>query len=170
VSTRRDLRPDDLDELQLAHAWGSAERPPRIFRVMETLTADVIGHRLFTIMRFDPKRDEVERVYTSMPAVYPIGGRKKKSNTTWSDHVLRDGRVFRANTPESIRAAFDDHTTITSLGLGSVLNIPVMRKLGPHDPGTCIGTMNLLHEVAWYTEQNEALGARLSIWLALAVT
>jgi len=159
VSVRRELQPDDLDELQLAHAWGNAERPPRIFRVMETLAADVIGHRLFTIMRFDPKGDEVERVYTSLPATYPVGGRKAKKDTAWSDHVLRDMKVFRGNTPDDIRAAFDDHATIASLGLGSVLNIPLVLA------GRCLGTMNLLHEAGWYTEQDEATGLLLGAFL-----
>jgi hypothetical protein len=170
VSTRRELLNEDLDEL--VQALGSAERPPRIFQVMERLTADVIGHRLFTIMRFDPKHDEVERVYTSMPAVYPVGGRKKKINTRWSDHVLREMRIFRANTPEAIREAFEDHVTITSLGLGAALNIPIVRNPMRHQRGAvgwCVGTMNLLHETGWYTEQDEALGARISMWLASAV-
>ncbi|HYW59267.1 MAG TPA: GAF domain-containing protein, partial [Xanthobacteraceae bacterium] len=90
-------------------------------------------------------------------------------DTVWSDHVLRDRRVFRANTQEAIRAAFEDHATITSLGLGSVLNIPVMRTVAPRHPGWCVGTMNLLHEAGWYTEQDEATGAQLGIWLASAL-
>jgi hypothetical protein len=167
VTGRRELRHDDLDGL--IAAVSTAEVPPAVFRAIESLSADVIGHRLFTIMRFDPKHDEVERVYTSMPAIYPVGGRKKKRDTAWSEHVLRDGRVFRANTQEAIRAAFEDHATIASLGLGSALNIPVMRRAGPRDPGWCVGTMNLLHEAGWYTEQDELVGAQLGFWLAAAL-
>jgi hypothetical protein len=169
VTARRELQPGDLDELSQA----CGERPPRIFQLMERLTADVIGHRLFTIMRFDPKGDEVERVYTSMPAVYPVGGRKKKRETAWSDRVLRDMRVFRANTPDAIREAFEDHATIASLGLGSILNVPIVRNPMRHHPGTvgwCVGTMNLLHETGWYTEHDEATGAQLEMWLAPALT
>lgn len=167
MTGRRELRRADLDGL--IAAVSTAEVPPPIFQAIESLSADVIGHRLFTIMRFDSTHDEVERVYTSMPAVYPVGGRKKKRDTVWSDHVLRDRRVFRANTQEAIRAAFEDHATITSLGLGSVLNIPVMRTVAPRHPGWCVGTMNLLHEAGWYTEQDEATGAQLGIWLASAL-
>ncbi len=154
---RRALRLDDLDAL--ADALRSADHPPRIFGAVEALSADVIGHRLFTIMRFDAGRAEVERVHTSLPAVYPVGGRKKKQDTAWTDHTLRDMKVFRATTPDEIRAAFDDHATIARLGLGSILNIPLV--LG----GRCLGTMNLLHEAGWYGAEDEATGLRLGAFL-----
>lgn len=128
---RRELRHDDLDAL--AAAVSAAQVPP-IFKAIETLSADVIGHRLFTIMHFDSKHGELERAYTSAPAVYPVGGRKKTRDTVWSDHVLRDRQVFRANTLEAIRAAFEDYATIASLGLGSVLNIPVLRTVARVTP------------------------------------
>jgi hypothetical protein len=161
VSVRRELRLDDL--MGLAAALRSPDRPPRIFAAVETLSAAVIGHRLFTVMRYDAARGEVERVHTSMPAAYPIGGRKAKKDTAWSDHVLRDMKVFRGNSPDDIRAAFDDHATIASLGLGSVLNIPVVLA------ARCVGTMNLLHEAGWYTEEDEARGLLLGAFLLPAL-
>ena len=157
MTARRALRLDDL--ARLVEALRGAENPARIFRAVEMLSAAVIGHRLFTIMRFDAERSEVERVHTSMPAAYPVGGRKAKRDTVWSDHTLRDMKVFRASGPEAIRAAFDDHATILSLGLGSVLNIPLV--LGRR----CIGTMNLLHEAGWYGPQDEPTGLLIGAFL-----
>jgi hypothetical protein len=157
VTARRELRFDDL--AQLVDALRSAGQAAPIYQAVETLSAAVIGHRLFTIMRFDTARAEVERVHSSTPAVYPVGGRKAKRDTAWSDHTLRDMKVFRASGPEAIRAAFDDHATILSLGLGSVLNIPLV--LG----GRCIGTMNLLHAADWYTPQDEPTGLLLGAFL-----
>jgi hypothetical protein len=157
VSTRRELRFDDLAEL--VAALRAADQAAAIFRAVETLSAAVIGHRLFTIMRFDPGRAEVERVHSSLPAVYPVGGRKAKRDTAWSDHTLRDMKVFRASGAEAIRAAFEDHATILSLGLASVLNIPLV--LG----GRCIGTMNLLHEAGWYTTEDEPTGLLIGAFL-----
>jgi hypothetical protein len=154
---RRALRNEDI--AALAAALRSPERPPPIFRLIETLSGEVIGHRLFTIMRFDSARDEVERVHTSLPAVYPVRGRKAKKNTAWSDHVLRDMQAFRGNTPDDIRAAFDDHATIASLGLGAILNVPLVLA------GRCRGTMNLLHEAGWYTEEDETTGLLLGAFL-----
>jgi GAF domain-containing protein len=157
VIARRELRLDDL--AQLADALRRADRPAPIYRAVETLSAAVIGHRLFTIMRFDAGRAEVERVHTNMPTVYPVGGRKAKKDTAWSDHTLRDMKVFRASGPDAIRAAFDDHVTILSLGLGSVLNIPLVLD------GRCVGTMNLLHEAGSYTPPDEATGLLLGAFL-----
>jgi hypothetical protein len=154
---RRTLRTDDF--AGLAAALRSPDVPPHIFAAVETVSAATIGHRLFTVMRHDVARGEVERVHTSAPAAYPIGGRKAKKDTAWSDQVLRDMKVFRGNTADDIRAAFDDHTTIASLGLGAVLNIPLVFA------GRCLGTMNLLHVAGWYTEEDEATGLLLGAFL-----
>ncbi len=156
MTARRELRLDDL--AALVETLRSADQAT-VYREVETLSAAVIGHRLFTIMRYDPERAEVQRVHSSMPEAYPIGGRKAKRDTAWSDHTLRDMKVFRASGPEAIRAAFDDHATILSLGLGAVLNIPLVLA------GRCIGTMNLLHEAGWYTEQDEPTGLLLGAFL-----
>jgi hypothetical protein len=94
-----------------------------------------------------------------MPAVYPVGGRKAKRDTAWSDHTLRDMKVFRASGVDAIRAAFNDHATILSLGLASVLNIPLVLA------GRCVGTMNLLHEADWYTAEDEPTGLLISAFL-----
>jgi GAF domain-containing protein len=160
VSARRELTLVDL--ARLVEALRDAGRPPAIFRAVEALTAAVIGHRLFTIMRYDPGRAEVERLHSSLPA-YPVGGRKRKRDTAWSDHVLRDRQVFRAHNADGIRAAFDDHATIASLGLGSALNIPLVLA------GRCLGTMNLLNEAGWYTEDDEATGLLLGAFLLPAL-
>jgi len=160
-SGRRDLRLDDL--AALVEALRGADQPPRIFHAVAALSAAVIGHRLFTVMRHDPERAEVERVYTSLPSVYPVGGRKAKAQTAWADHVLRDMRVFRASSPEEIRAAFDDHATIIGLGLGAILNVPLV--VGGH----CVGTMNLLHETGWYTPQDEPAALLLGAFLLPAL-
>src|SRR5437868_11204975 len=142
TSSRRDLRIDDLS--LLAEALRAANPPHAIYAALESVSGQVIGHRLFTIMSFDAGRSEVERVYSSLPSVYPVGGRKNKADTKWADHVLRAMKVFRGTTPNDIRSAFDDHQTILGLGLGSIINIP-----GGFE-GRCLGTMNLTHHAGWY--------------------
>lgn len=138
-------------------------QPARICRALAETCAAVIGHRLFTVMRYDPDRNEVERLYSSQPAAYPVGGRKTKKDTAWSDHVLRDGRVFRADDADGIRAAFDDHATILGLGLASALNVPVMYE------GRVRGTMNLLHQAGWYAREDEEAGKLLAAFLLPAL-
>src|SRR5579872_486532 len=154
TSPRRDLRIGDLD--LLADALRAAEQPHTVCRALEKLTGEVIGHRLFTVMRFDFGRSEVQRIHTSLPAVYPTGGRKQKKATAWADRVLGDMRVFRGIAPADIVAAFDDHQTILGLGLGSVLNIPIVFE------GRCVGTMNLLDQAGWYRLEDERIGLTLA--------
>jgi transcriptional regulator with GAF, ATPase, and Fis domain len=157
ATVRRELRWQDL--ANLAETLAGAYEPADIYRALEHLSADVIGHRLFTVMRADPDRGEVERVYTTMPAVYPVGGRKQKAQTAWADQVLGQGMVFRVCQPKDIRAAFDDSDTIIGLGLGSILNVPVVFKQ------QCVGTMNLLHAADWYRGEDEAIGRLLATFL-----
>ncbi|MBX9844375.1 MAG: GAF domain-containing protein [Xanthobacteraceae bacterium] len=153
----RKLQTEDLSAL--AEALRSSNQPLAVCRALERLSGETIGHRLFTVMQFDSDRSEVLRIHTSLPAVYPAGGRKKKKETRWADHVLTDLKVFRGGEPADIVSAFDDHATILGLGLGSVLNIPVVFK------GRCVGTMNLLHQAGWYGPDDERIGLLLATFL-----
>lgn len=159
--SRRELRVGDLGPL--ADALRDPEQPRAICRALEKLTAEVIGHRLFTVMRFDSSRSEVQRVHTSLPTVYPAGGRKQKKATAWADQVLGEMQVFRGTSASDIVAAFDDHETILGLGLGSVLNIPIVFE------GRCVGTMNLLHQAGWYRPEDERVGLMLAPFLIPAL-
>jgi hypothetical protein len=158
---RRELRIADL--YGLAIALHLEDGPSAIYRAVEELSAEVIGHRLFTIMRLCSGGSEVERVHTSMPAVYPMGGRKRKAQTPWAHRVLGELKIYRAVDADGIRTAFDDHKTILGLGLGSVLNVPVVFR------GRCLGTMNLLHEPGWYGHDNESTGTLLASFLIPAL-
>jgi len=155
--SRRALKVDDL--YALTQAQRAADQPRATCEALESLSAQVIGHRLFTVMLFDSTRSEVQRIYSNMPAAYSPGGRKQKKATAWADHVLRDMKVFLGNGPDDIRSVFDDHETILGLGLGSVLNVPVVYG------GRCLGTMNLLHEAGWYRPEDEHMGVMLAAFL-----
>ena len=157
VPPRRDFNVEDFS--LLAATLRAPEQPLRICQALEKVSGEVIGHRLFTVMRLHSKSFEVERIYSNLPAAYPAGGRKKKKDTDWARHVLDEMKVFRGSNTADIRSAFDDHATILGLGLGSVLNIPVVFD------GRCLGTMNLLHEAGWYRAEDEGAGQLLSAFL-----
>jgi hypothetical protein len=158
--TRRTLRVEDLNRLVQVSRAGA---PHDIFGAVESLSSEVIGHTLFTIMRFDAAASEVERVYSSNPAVYPVGGRKQKKNTPWAQRVLGEGRVFRATDRDAVRQAFDDHETIFGLGIGSMLNVPIAFA------GRCFGTMNLSNVDGWFTAEDERTGLLLGTFIAPAL-
>ena len=155
--SRRELRVEDLN--LLAEALRVPDQPLPICRALEKLSGETIGHQLFTVMRFDSDRSEVQRIHSNLPLAYPAGGRKQKQATAWADQVLGGMKVFRGNSPADIQSAFDDHETILGLGLGSVLNIPVVFE------GRCRGTMNLLHQAGWYRPEDEGIGLLLGAFL-----
>jgi GAF domain-containing protein len=155
--SRRDLRIEDLS--LLAETLCATDQPLSVCRVLEKLSGETIGHRLFTVMRFDSGRSEVQRIHTNLPSAYPAGGRKQKRATAWANQVLGEMKVFRGTEPADILSAFEDHKTILELGLGSVLNIPVIFE------GRCVGTMNLLHQAGWYRPEDERIGLLLGAFL-----
>jgi hypothetical protein len=103
------------------------------------------GWKLFTVMR-TLESGEVERVHTSDPAAYPLGGRKPRRDTAWSRQVLVRGEPYYANDPAGIRAAFEDADKLLGLGLGAVINVPV--KEGDR----VLGTLNFLREAGGFHE------------------
>ena len=144
----------------LAEAIRRGGQPKPIFEAVERVARKAIGFRLFTITCLDAGRMELERLHSTMPDIYPAGSRKAKRGTAWGEHTLRGLKPFRGTTPEDIRAAFDDHTVMTGMGLGSILNIPVAYD------GRCVGTMNLTHVEGWYGEADEQTGLLLAAFIA----
>jgi transcriptional regulator with GAF, ATPase, and Fis domain len=157
----RALQLQDLE--RLARAVRESDQPATLFRAVESVVAETIGFRLFTIMSYDASRHEVARVHTNMPDVYPTGGRKTKRGTAWATQILQELRPFRGETSHDIRNAFDDHAVMAAMGLGSILNIPIAYD------GECIGTMNLTHVEHWYTQQHEDIGVLIGAFLAPAL-
>ena len=117
-------------------------------RAIDALAQRIFGHKLFTLMRHLAASNEVERIYSSNPAAYPVGGRKQKQGTTWSRIVLSEGRPFIARNEDELRANFPDHEQILSLGVGSIMNVPLMFK------GQCVGTMNVSGDAGQYGEED----------------
>lgn len=97
-----------------------------------------VGYRLFTVTWFDAAAMQVQRVYSSNPLIYPVGGRKSKRDTAWGQQVLIDGKPLICEGDEAIARMFEDHGTILGLGLHSSINAPVLSE------GECVGVLNFL--------------------------
>ena len=110
-----------------------------LFDRLERASRESVGHALFTITRFDPATLEVERVHSSNPVAYPVGGRKQKRDTEFSRRILLRGEMLVCEGDAGIVAIFDDHAHIRSLGLHSSINVPVLSA-----NGTCVGVVNFL--------------------------
>ena len=153
--------PVTIPELaRLAALVAGTADPPVAFAEADALIARTIGHKLFTIMRVHEAAGEVERLYSSNAAAYPAGGRKKREDTSWGRVVLTEGQVFVARTPEEIRHAFADHQLIASLGIGSIMNVPIGFA------GRRLGTMNVAHDAGWFTAENAEAGRVVATLLA----
>ena len=122
--------------------------PDAPFRAVAELAQRVFGHRLFTVMRHRAAEGEVERVFSDNEAAYPVGGRKRKLGTAWGEKVLDRGEVFIAKNRDELREAFPDHELIMSLGISSIMNVPVA-----HD-GVTLATMNISGEAGAYREED----------------
>lgn len=148
----------------LTNLAASPHEPRALYAAVDALVQLVIGHRLFTILRVHEAGMEVERIYSSNTAAYPVGGRKKKQGTAWSKVVLDRGEVFVARTPEEVRNTFDDHALIFSLGVGSIMNVPIGYR------GRRLGTMNISHETGWFRDQDAVAGRLIASVLVPALS
>ena len=133
----------------------AADRPQALFAEIAAVAAEALGCALFTAMHFDAAAGEVERLYSTDPRAYPIGGRKTKRDTPWAAHVLAERRVFVGAGDAAIRAAFDDHEKIRALGLHSIINVPITAA------GTCVGTVNFLMRGETLTAEDVAVAEAL---------
>lgn len=105
------------------------------------------GCRLFTVTVSNADSTLAARAYTSHPVEYPVSGTKPMTRDAWFDHVITGLNSFIANTPAEFEKLFFDHALITSLGLGSALNIPVISG------GKVLGTVNILAEAQHFTPE-----------------
>jgi GAF domain-containing protein len=151
------------DLAALAALSAGAHEAAQLYAAVDAVVQKVIGHKLFTIMRVHEAAQEVERLHSSNEAAYPVGGRKQKRDTHWGRVVLDEGQVFIARTPDAVREAFADYELIFSLGVGSIMNVPINYR------GRSLGTMNISHEAGWFREQDAAAGRLLAALLVPAL-
>ena len=124
----------DIDAL--AQAQASVQQPQALFSAIEQIAARTVGQCLFSVNAFRAATLEVERLYSSNHAAYPVGGRKQKKATAWGQQVLIERRVFVGAGEAAIAASFDDSALMFSLGVRSIINVPVVWR------GACLGVLN----------------------------
>jgi hypothetical protein len=106
--------------------------------------ARVVPHRLYTVTWILPDGLQVERIHSSDPVAYPLGGRKPVGTDAWSVQVIEQRQCFLANEPAGFEPYFADHAFIVSLGLGAVINVPVV------EGDRVLGTLNFLDRAGTY--------------------
>ena len=142
-----DTATDLVTELTLtARAMATASNSQALYAHLDGAVQRLFGHKLFTLLVVVNGGQEVERIYTSNAAAYPLTGRKAMGPTPWGDHVIKGLQPWHGRTMADIRWAFPDHALIESLGCGSCINIPVIVF------GRMIGTMNVLDRAEAYDD------------------
>src|SRR6201995_2917340 len=112
-------------------------RAPEAYAAIAALAGRLFSHRLFTVTRSILDTQEVERVYSSNPSAYPVGGRKQKRDPPWGEQVLDRGEILICHDAADIRRGFADHELILSLGITAMVNVPVLLA------GRSMATMNM---------------------------
>ncbi len=136
-----------LDRLRrLSEAAALPSQPAVLFAAVDEALATAVGRRMTTVMRFLPQTMELERLYSNQPGAYPMGARKSKRGLPWADQVLLAGLPFVGRAPADLRWAFDDADKLLALGLGAVINQPIVWN------GAVLGTLNVLDAEGCYGE------------------
>jgi hypothetical protein len=118
---------------------------------VEQAVKEEVGFKLFTILAFRDHGRQMERIYSSHPREYPVGGRKDVSRDVakdWLDTCLVSQKPFFGPTREEVERIFKDADLITSLGCGSIINAPILRS------DTTVAALNVLDAEGAYTEQD----------------
>ena len=153
-ATRRELTMADVAEVIALTTERLDARDA--YRAIERISAEAVGWRLFTILRYVEAAGAVERLYSSDEKAYPVGGRKPLDKITASHGAMDKGEVFLAPTKEDVRQAFFDHELIFSLGITAILNVPIRHA------GRRLGTVNLCGEEGMYGSAEIARGKILA--------
>jgi GAF domain-containing protein len=147
------LTADDVETLSA----GAAQSPTALFRAIEDVATRRVNAGLVTMMRHDAVESTVQRLHSSNPQAYPVGGKKAKRDTAWGRKVLTEHRVLVSAGDAALRESFDDHATIIGLGLHSCVNVPLVSE------GRCAGTMNISRAQAEWNDDEIALVRALGI-------
>lgn len=117
-------------------------------QVRDAVTEE-LGVILCTVLVFTHGGARMERIFSSHPVEYPVGGWKDVATEVSPDWIAatRDAAgVFVAQTPAELDRIFGDAALIRSLGCGSILNLPLQRQ-----DGTNWGTVNLCAPAGAFT-------------------
>lgn len=150
--------PLDVCEL-LVHTLPRAGHMDAALACLERARQRLLGDGLLTVnvdtapLLRDGDTIELQRLWSSNPEAYPVGGRKRKTLTPWTRQLLRNGNLFVGEGDAALREVFDDHARIAALGLRAVVNVPLLDATGH-----CVATFNVLGKrPAWTREEVAAV-------------
>jgi hypothetical protein len=126
----RDITVADVTKVMALSMKGDRRK---VYKAVEKLAKEACGYTMFTILKYVEKDRQVERVHTSNPRKYPVGGRKPIDPASHNQKILEKGQVFVAPNKAEVKRTYFDHELIFSLGITAILNAPISangRRLG----------------------------------------
>ncbi len=128
------LHPEEITSL--AAALAGADPLAAVLRAIHELAVAKIGVTVFSASRCLVNTHELDRIYSSHSDVYPVGVRKSKRETGWARQVIQNRQVFVGEGALEMAAAFDDQERMATLGVRSIVNVPIVL------PGGGLGVLN----------------------------
>lgn len=132
------------------------ETNKNVFFLLEKAFQETIGHKLFTILKYDHNKFMLERMFTNKPIEYPTKGMKKLKKSLWQKCVFEDGNIYIGYNSEDIKNSFPDYELIFKLECKSVMNIPIVNN------NFIKGSINILHKENWYNQSHIKSAKRLT--------
>lgn len=130
MAKKRDITIVDVTKVMAVSMKGDRKK---VYKAVEKLAKETCGYTMFTILKYVEADKQVERVHTSNPKKYPVGGRKPIDPASHNQKKLEKGGVFVAPNKAAIKRAYFDYELIYSLGITAILNAPITaggRRLG----------------------------------------
>lgn len=120
------------------------------WKSLETALVPLICNGLFTVLSVQYDSGLVRRMYSNNEQVYACGGSKSLMESPWAELVIRQEKVFVANSLEDMRWAFADHEVLFGIGCTTAINVPIRQ-------GSNIAwTVNILRGSPNFTERDRA--------------
>ncbi len=118
------------------------------------------GCKEITVLKINSKTGEARRIYSSVPAVFPLLGTKQIPTGQWTTLVVkqRTSAVFIG--AEQIQSTFADHEQILGHEIRAVLNVPIISE------EQCVGSINCLFQEDSPTHNYEQLSKSVSSCVA----
>ncbi|MGO4840042.1 GAF domain-containing protein, partial [Rhizobiaceae sp. 2RAB30] len=96
----------DYGDFTKTLASGRDEQPAASFGALLRLTIDLVGVKVFTVQTHDHATGVADRLFSTVPEIYPVGGLKPADETIWSRLVIEEQKTFVANDLTEIAAVF----------------------------------------------------------------
>lgn len=121
----------------------------------------LVGGRLVTVSMWRPASQDLVRVYSNMPRIYPRGGVSSVLGAEWTRRCVGQLESFLAEDEHAINSdAFEHQDTLGALQLGAAVNAVIAKD------GAFLGCLNLLGSHGSYTKQSVRDADALTVQLA----